>query len=136
MKLMANELAGFDAERVERYRDEVLPRVLPGDWSITQDHANAAWFRSTDGLAVCAEVEVQVEPDGFWLHISLSRRDRVPSYHDLKRVKALFVGTKRKAVMVFPSDDEHYNLHPYCLHLYAPLDADPLPDFRHASGAL
>jgi hypothetical protein len=31
---------------------------------------------------------------------------------------------------------EHYNFHPHCLHLWAPLDEDPLPDFRAPNGAL
>lgn len=70
------------------------------------------------------------------MHLSVSRTNRDPSYFDLKRVKELFIGRQRKAVQVFPPEAEHYNHHPYCLHLFAPIDRDPLPDFRHESGAL
>jgi hypothetical protein len=46
----------------------------------------------------------------------------------------MFVGSARKAVMVLPAEEEHVNIHPFCLHLYSPLDRDPLPDFRMNGG--
>ena len=51
------------------------------------------------------------------------------SAKDLKEVKRVFVGEDKKAIMVFPPESEHVNIHPNCLHLYAPLGEDPLPDF-------
>jgi len=139
VKVFANDCDEGTKRRIMAATEERLPRVLPTDWRCFREHPNARWYASTDGLIACAEVECQVDATGalsLWLHISLSRRERDPSYFDMKRVKDLFVGAELKAIQVFPKDSEHYNYHTHCLHLFAPLERDPLPDFRHASGAL
>lgn len=72
-----------------------------------------------------------------WLHVSFSRKSRIPSYDDLLRVKKDFIGEDRKAVMVFPDKDHYVNLHPYCLHLYSCIDGDDgLPEFSEAFGTI
>ena len=48
----------------------------------------------------------------------------------------LFIGRERKAIMVLPSESEHFDHHKHCLHWFSPLDRDPLPDFRHPTGGL
>lgn len=142
MKVFATELPRRMQERIIEAAKEVLPLVLPVGWHCPEDiHWNARWYFSDDGLRVCLEIECQdlmreIETLELWLHLSVSRANRDPTYADLKRVKDAFIGGKRKAIQVFPSDAEHYNHHPHCLHLYAPLDRDPLPDFRHHTGAL
>lgn len=65
-----------------------------------------------------------------WMHVSLSRGDRLPSYEDVCRVKEEIIGPERKAIQVHPPKSEHVNIHPYCLHLWSPIGHDPLPDFR------
>jgi hypothetical protein len=130
----ANELSPSDVSRVECLRDSLFPRVLPSSWQLLEDYSNAAHYMSGDGLGVIAEVELH---DGdAWLHVSFSRRSRIPSYEDMARVKSLFVGDDRKAIQVLPAKTEHFNLHPFCLHLYSPIDRDPLPDFRRKDGGL
>lgn len=71
-----------------------------------------------------------------WLHVSFSRHDRMPSYEDMVLVKKDLIGAAKKAVMVLPSEAEHYNCHPYCLHLYSRIDGDSLPDFRDRDGRI
>lgn len=72
-----------------------------------------------------------------WIHVSLSRPDCLPTYNELALVKYDLIGPKRKAIMVLPSIDQHVNVHPYCLHLFAALGADDgLPDFRDEDGLL
>lgn len=134
MKVFAEDLQESDQRRVRAVFEEHRPRVLPADWRLMTDHWNAAWYRSRDGLTVCIEAEIHDLEN--WLHLSVSRRDKDPSYFDLQRVKALFIGRERKAIQVIPPESEYYNFHPHCLHLWSPLDRDPLPDFRHSSGAL
>jgi hypothetical protein len=71
-----------------------------------------------------------VEADGKrWLHVSCAHGNRLPSWDDLKLVKETFIGRDRKAVQVFPSQEEYVNVNPYCLHLWHCLDGDGLPDF-------
>lgn len=121
--------------RVEAVGRDVFPRVLPAEWRVCGDYANCILAISSDGLKVIAEVELHGSA-GMWLHVSLSRRDRGPSYFDMSRVKRLFIGAERKAIQVFPAEGEHFNFHPHCLHLWAPLDKDPLPDLRREDGTL
>jgi hypothetical protein len=73
----------------------------------------------------------RVEADGQrWIHVSFARPDKIPTWQDACLVKQVFVGDALKAVQVMPIPAEHVNFHPRCLHLFACLDRDPLPDFR------
>jgi len=82
-----------------------------------------------DNLAVIASGAT--EKDGRrWLHVSLSRPSRLPSWEDLREVKDTFIGKDRKAVQVLPPEAEYVNRHPHVLHLWSCFDGDVLPDFR------
>ena len=75
--------------------------------------------------------------DRFWMHVSVSRPNRLPSYSDMTRVKDLFVGTERAAYTVLASANKHVNIHPNCLHLWAVAEGDdPLPDFSRGMGSI
>ncbi len=104
--------------------------ILPSGWWDDPEMTNGTqrWYGSIRGLGVCAEEEFH--EDEWWLHVSFSRGDKIPSYEDAKLVKDVFVGHTRKAVMIFPPNSEHVNIHPNCLHLYCNMKQDPLPDFR------
>ena len=96
--------------QVELYRVE-----LPGyGWG---DHKNGA-FQFRDGLTVIASVG-----DG-WEHVSASRKSRVPSYDDLCRIKRLFWHDDDCVMQLFVPVADHVNYHPYCLHLWRPLDVE------------
>jgi hypothetical protein len=120
-----------------------LPKTLPAGWSregkiIHTATEQGAFYRSKDGLVVAVSAKRE-EDDKRWLHVSCSRKARMPSYEDLTVVKRVFVGPERFAYQVFAPASEHYSLHPFCLHLWACLDAGErgavLPDFlRFADG--
>lgn len=135
MKLSPEELTDAQIHDVVAGIIDLAPRVLPGDWRLAEEIANARWYRSRDGLVVCLEFEIHSDGSR-WLHCSMSRRDRDPSYFDMCRVKELFIGQERKAIQVFPAKSEHYNFHEHCLHLWSCLTSDPLPDLRLSDGAL
>ena len=65
-----------------------------------------------------------------WLHVSVSHAQRLPTWEELRAVKAAFVGPDRAALQVFPRADEYVNHHPYTLHLWHCLEGDVTPDFR------
>lgn len=137
MKRFANSCSEAEQARIVEAFTEAFPRILPAGWApwgSENDYYNCRWMLSTDGLKVA--VEVEFIDDALWLHVSFSRRDRDPSYFDITRVKETFIGAERKAVMVLPKQSEHYNFAKHCLHLYSPLDRDPLPDFRAENGGL
>jgi hypothetical protein len=69
--------------------------------------------------------------DAPWLHVSISRQDRIPNYDEMVEVKKVFIGDDRQAIQVFPLKSKHVNIHPNCLHLWCCLSeqGDGLPDF-------
>jgi hypothetical protein len=97
------------------------------------DAGGSCWQKLGDELSVI--VSESIERDGrVWLHVSMSRPTRLPTWSDMRRVKDAFIGKERKAIQVFPPDSEYVNQHPYCLHLFCCLDGDVLPDFRRGDG--
>jgi hypothetical protein len=53
-----------------------------------------------------------------FLHVTMSRRSRYPSYEDMQWVKNSFIGKDNQAVQVLPKEGQHVNIHDYCLHLW------------------
>ncbi len=88
-------------------------------------------------LGLRAIVTVAKESDGKrWMHVSLSRPDRLPTWEDLKLVKSTLIGKDKLAIQVLPPEAEYVNTHPYCLHLWHCLDGRAVPDFRGAAGQI
>ena len=108
---------------------EYIPRVLPDGWTVLQPFGDGNAYRHRCGLR--AIVTTADFPDGReWMHVSVSREDRLPSWDDLKFAKSTFVGDARYAYQVFPPASRHVNIHDFCLHLWVPLTGQlPLPDF-------
>lgn len=107
----------------------VPPSVLPPNWRCIDRGIDGGLYKSRDGFTVI--VSCCIERDGrAWVHLSVSRRDRVPNWDEMVRIKEIFLGKESLAVQVFPPRSEWVNLHPNCLHLYQCLDECPLPDFR------
>lgn len=108
---------------------ELFPKVLPPEWSCRAMNADGAAYVDISGLTViCSAAR---ERDGRrWLHVSLARRSDLPSWEDFREVKDLFIGPERRAIQVLPPENEYVNENPFCLHLWACLDDDGLPDFR------
>ncbi len=117
--------------------DDVLPRVLPASWSRARLppglHPHCRVYRRSDGLAMIASV-ARHRDGGTWLHVSASYAHGTPSWSVMCDVKDVLVGGDRVAVQVHPRTTEHYSLHPHCLHLWARLDADAVPDLRDEEG--
>lgn len=80
------------------------------------------------GLLVLASVALY--GGEVWYHVSVSRATEIPTYHDCFWVKNHVIGRERKAIMILPPESEHINIQPNCLHFWANLERDPLPDFR------
>ena len=99
-----------------------------------EEREDGSSYRSNDGLVVI--VSKTTELDGkVWIHLSFSRKNRMPSYNDMALVKAVFLGPDRDAVMVLPKKSKHVNIHKYCLHLFS-TESMPLPDFTQGSGSI
>lgn len=81
-----------------------------------------------NGLLVMATVGIYGDKKE-WLHISLSRKNRIPEYKDIQLAIKHFIGD-RKSIMVFPKQKDYVNINKNCLHLFVCNDENPLPDFN------
>jgi len=128
------ELDDREYEALAWARD-LAPTVLPAGWSVVTHGADGAMYVRRDGLKVITSAAV--EEDGKrWLHVSCSRAARLPSWPDLREVKDIFVGLERTALQVLPKQSRYINLHPFVLHLWCCLDADPVPDFARGGDSI
>lgn len=120
-------------------RPDFLPKVLPSGYSeetITEDGARYIYqgMRGYHTVILSGATEL----DGrVWLHLSVATPTKLPSWELLKFVKDCFLGPKRQAIQVLPSEERYINQHPYCLHLFTCIsDDDPIPDFTHGGSSL
>jgi len=112
-----------------------VPKLLPAKWQVLQENDDGAWFVSTTGLRVVLSAALEQDKRR-WLHISVSKREALPSWEDLKEVKSLFIGDDRTAIQVFPPKAQWVNIHPNTLHLWTCLDGDVLPDFTNGTSSI
>lgn len=116
---------------------ELRDRAVPAGWQCAQRAEDgASWVNKTNGLTVIESVAREVDGRR-WLHVSVSRAARVPTWEDLTLVRRTFVGEQREAYSVLPPADRYVNIHPRCLHLWACLDAPHgavLPAFEGTIG--
>ena len=99
--------------------------------------ANAAEYMRAwehNGLMIIASAG-EYDDGREWLHVSISRKSRVPSYNELTRIKRDFIGDDKKAVLVLPEKKNHVNIHDYCLHLFYSAE-NPLPEFSAGMGTI
>lgn len=69
------------------------------------------------------------DPLARWDHVSVSLPDRCPMWSEMCFIKDLFFKPDEPAMQLHPVKD-YVNNHPYCLHLWRPLDATiPLPPY-------
>lgn len=114
-----------------------LPRLVPAPWRLVSEGEDGNLYVLPNRQASVI-ISVAREQDGrLWLHASMGRRDRLPTWDELAAMKAWAIGTDRYAYQVLPPASKHVNIHPYVLHLWAPLDGEPpLPDFTHGGSTI
>jgi hypothetical protein len=102
----------------------------PKGWEIVQPWGSGFALREkSGGLRVIVDCEYKRDEKA-WVHVSVSRVDRIPSHEDMRRVKEAFIGD-RYAYAVFPPRENYVNIHTKCLHLWALAEGDSrvLPEF-------
>ncbi len=114
----------------------IFPNVLSHPWRELEYAQDARLYSNQiTGLKVICSCSQEVDGH-WWMHVSGSHRDRQPSYKELREIKDMFVGKQRKAIQVFPKEEEYVNLAKFVLHLWSCLDHDPFPDFTAGTGSL
>ena len=64
-----------------------------------------------------------------WEHVSVSLRNRCPNWKEMCYIKSLFWDEEEFAIQIHPAKKDYVNNHPYCLHLWKPIDGMELPHF-------
>ena len=94
---------------------------------LLEENLDGYAYKLNNGLIVI--ISGAIEDDWKrWIHVSLSRKSRMPEYRDITLVRNIFLSNK-KTIMILPEDIFHVNIHPYCLHLWHCIDGDQLPEF-------
>ena len=68
-------------------------------------------------LAVTASMDV-TDKWGALLHVSLSYPDHLPSWDDVKLVRAAFYRSDIDVMMVLPRAEDYVNIHPFTFHMW------------------
>jgi len=63
---------------------------------------------------------------GNWEHVSVSLKDRCPTWGEMEQVARLFFNDGEDAMQLHVPSTDHVNCHPYCLHWWRPLH-QPIP---------
>lgn len=110
-------------------------RKLP-DQEYPPDSGNFAstqWKHKLADLYVLRSIS-KMENGEHWIHVSVSRRDRLPNWDEVVKVKNEFIGEFKEVIHMIPSKKDHVNIHSYCLHLWSPAKVDPkleLPNLQN-----
>lgn len=83
-------------------------------WSLVERGPDGFAMDSRDGLRLIASYG-----DG-WDHVSVSRRDRAPTWDEMCRVKDLLFDLEDCVIQYHPPRSKYVNIHPFCLHLWRP----------------
>ena len=110
-------------------------------WMVPRPYGPDGWhMRSVDLIQRASVIVTAADHDDgtWWLHASIARGDRMPTYQDLVRLHRAAFGDGY-AFQAFVPRDEHVNIHEYALHLLGRLDGKRpacIPDFTRGTGSI
>ena len=84
-------------------------------------HNGAAFIKLRSG----AMARVIFSNGDGWEHVSMSLKTRTPTWEEMCELKELFWTDDDVVVQYHPRRVDYVNLHPHCLHLWAPTPGDP-----------
>jgi hypothetical protein len=95
-------------------------RLRTGRMASDESHGNNGAF--VVPLKTHKQTVFVIASDGAgWEHVSVSRRDRCPTWAEMCEVKELFWGADEWVVQYHPAAADYVNDHPFCLHLWRPV---------------
>lgn len=66
--------------------------------------------------------------EGGWDHVSVSFRNRTPTWEEMCEIKKMFFHPEEACVQYHPAESEYVNNHTYCLHIWrSQREAMPVP---------
>ena len=105
---------------LDRYRD--TSREARAYYGGTGDETCGAFLvpSPVDG----AMMRIIASSDGGWDHLSVSRKNRAPNWKEMEHVKHLFMKEDETAMQLHVPGTDHINVHPNCLHIWRPQNAE------------
>lgn len=84
---------------------------------------------TTNGFFVCKlrhgqQVRVIASDGAGWEHVSVSRKDRCPTWEEMCQIKDMFWDEDDCVVQYHPPKEDWVNNHPNCLHLWRPIGVE------------
>ena len=101
---------------------KVLPKLLEdvrvraGRYGSDASYGPYGAFELPDLWIIAAGAD-NPEVEG-WEHVSVSRRDRCPTWDEMCWVKDLFWDPDETVLQFHPPKSRYINCHPFCLHLF------------------
>ena len=66
-----------------------------------------------------------------WDHVSVSTKNRTPSWIEMCFIKDMFWSEDEIVIQYHPAKVDYVNIHEHCLHLWRPTQAElPLPELK------
>lgn len=115
---------------LDRYRDRVAEARMGSPSELEREYVGVFRFPvkgSKRPLLVIASRGDQPGLTTGWDHVSVSLPGRCPSWDDMCAVKSAFFLPTERAFQLHPREDENISNHPYCLHIWRPVDEQTLP---------
>lgn len=116
-------------------------RPRAGQWRLLQNFVGAGpsqidfgvWQRMDGGkdpLRAIISIDLYDVLDkaaGHWLHISVSRRTKTPTWQEMETARAELGYVDRLFIQMHPPRAHWLNLHQHCLHMFSRIDGDAIP---------
>ena len=101
-------------------------RVTNGDWATKAGDQNGLFLIRLPGSGLVYNV---IAGRGVgWEHVSVSLSYRCPTWDEMAAIKRYFWDDSETVVQYHPAESDYVNVHPYCLHMWRPIDAVlPMP---------
>lgn len=98
-------------------------RIKTGPMGSDESYGNNGQFMITS-LKLKRTLGVQASDGMGFEHVSVSLRDRCPTWEEMCFVKDLFWDDEDCVIQYHPPKSEYINCHPYVLHLWRPINAE------------
>jgi len=105
-------------------------RIISGDWASPTGSDYGAFLipgpcrRELRVIASLGDANEDIP----WEHVSVSLPNRCPNWDEMDFIKNLFWDGEEAVMQLHPPRSAWINNHPYCLHLWRPMDGKiPLP---------
>lgn len=103
-------------------------RIKTGQYGSDASYGNNGAFL-VKSLKLSSPLQI-IASDGMgWEHVSVSLPNRCPTWAEMCFIKNLFWDADDVVMQLHPAQSDYINNHPFCLHLWRPVDQTiPTPD--------